>query len=301
MRHVCELVVARGAGRHASAAARRSGHGQGVPGPHDSPQLAVGTPPVLRIQLQPHERRDPGSGSPGTAPRARRTKNGRSLADGGTLLLDDVHELTLPAQAQLMRVLQQREFAMGAARDTGASAGAPHRHMRDQPRGRGHRGALPGRRLSPLSGFSIAVPPLRERRPTSRSWPTSSSRSSPATTASPPADFAPRARHADAIPMAGQRAGARQRDRTCGAVVRRRGGARPPPLARHPLGGRAGDGRRSSACRSRSTPTRRTCSSTPCAPPVGCAAARRGCCRPRTAFSTTRSASTPSTAGASRR
>jgi Nif-specific regulatory protein len=85
------------------------------------------------------------------------------LADGGTLFLDDVHELPAAAQAQLMRVLQQREFAAGptssplspqvrliATSETSLeSAVADNRFRADVF----HR----------LSGFSIAVPRLRDR------------------------------------------------------------------------------------------------------------------------------------------
>ena len=85
------------------------------------------------------------------------------LADGGTLFLDDVHELTAAAQAQLMRVLQQREFAA-----TPASA-SPSPQVRivataetsldDAVTDSRFRADVFHR----LSGFSIAVPRLRDR------------------------------------------------------------------------------------------------------------------------------------------
>jgi Nif-specific regulatory protein len=85
------------------------------------------------------------------------------LADGGTLLLDDVHELTSAAQAQLMRVLQQREFAAGpassplnplirvvATSETSLEAAVSDARFRADLF---HR----------LSGFSAGVPRLRDR------------------------------------------------------------------------------------------------------------------------------------------
>lgn len=85
------------------------------------------------------------------------------LADGGTLFLDDVHQLPGAAQQQLMRVLQQREFAAGAAstslhpqvRVIATSETSLEEAVTDN-RFRAdvfHR----------LSGFSIAVPRLRDR------------------------------------------------------------------------------------------------------------------------------------------
>ena len=83
------------------------------------------------------------------------------LADGGTLFLDDVHELTATAQAQLMRVLQLREFA--------ATPASPSAHVRlvatsetsldDAVTGGRFRADLFHR----VCGFSIAVPRLRDR------------------------------------------------------------------------------------------------------------------------------------------
>jgi Nif-specific regulatory protein len=85
------------------------------------------------------------------------------LADGGTLFLDDVHELPPPAQALLMRVLQLREFATGPASSTLtppvrviATSETPLENAVTDNRFRAdvfHR----------LSGFSIAVPRLRDR------------------------------------------------------------------------------------------------------------------------------------------
>jgi Nif-specific regulatory protein len=85
------------------------------------------------------------------------------LADGGTLFLDDVHELHAPAQAQLMRVLQQREFAAGP----GSSALTPQVRViatSETPL----EAAVAGDRFRAdvfhrLSGFSIPVPRLRDR------------------------------------------------------------------------------------------------------------------------------------------
>ena len=85
------------------------------------------------------------------------------LLDGGTLFLDDVHELPSPAQALLMRVLQQREFAAAPASATLtplvrviATSETPLESAVVDGRFRAdvfHR----------LSGFSIAVPRLRDR------------------------------------------------------------------------------------------------------------------------------------------
>jgi len=85
------------------------------------------------------------------------------LADGGTLFLDDVHELTAMAQGQLMRVLQQREFA------TGPASSPLHPQIRIVATSEITLDAVvtEGRFRADvfhrLSGFSIAVPRLRDR------------------------------------------------------------------------------------------------------------------------------------------
>jgi Nif-specific regulatory protein len=91
------------------------------------------------------------------------TKKRPLLADGGTLLLDDVHELTLPAQAQLMRVLQQREFAMGASETPAHPQVRLVATCEISLEGAATEGRFRADVYHRLSGFSIAVPPLRER------------------------------------------------------------------------------------------------------------------------------------------
>ena len=85
------------------------------------------------------------------------------LADGGTLFLDDLHELQAGAQAQLMRVLQQREFASGQA----SSALSPQVRVVATSETSLERAVSDHRFRADLfhrvSGFSIAVPSLRDR------------------------------------------------------------------------------------------------------------------------------------------
>jgi Nif-specific regulatory protein len=82
---------------------------------------------------------------------------------GGTLFLDDVHELQPAAQTHVMRVLQQREFAAGPSstplspqvRVVATSEISLERAVSD------HR--FRADLFHRLSGFSIAVPRLRDR------------------------------------------------------------------------------------------------------------------------------------------
>jgi Nif-specific regulatory protein len=86
-----------------------------------------------------------------------------ALADGGTLFLDDVHELTAAAQSQLMRVLQQREFASGPP----SSLLQPHVRVLATSEAALDAAISEGRFRADvfhrLSGFSIPVPRLRDR------------------------------------------------------------------------------------------------------------------------------------------
>lgn len=85
-------------------------------------------------------------------------------ADRGTLLLDEIGDLPLPAQAALLRVLQEEEvLPVGAARPVKLDlrvVSATHRDLEGMVAQQQFRPDL----LARLSGYVSTLPPLRERR-----------------------------------------------------------------------------------------------------------------------------------------
>jgi pSer/pThr/pTyr-binding forkhead associated (FHA) protein len=86
------------------------------------------------------------------------------LADGGTLLLDEVLDLPMAMQAKLLRVLQESEVvALGTARGTRVDVrfiSASQRLLADVAAGGAFRADLAAR----LDRHVLTLPPLRERR-----------------------------------------------------------------------------------------------------------------------------------------
>ncbi len=96
---------------------------------------------------------------------ALRDRTGRfELADGGTILLDEIGDLPLHVQAKLLRVIQERSFErVGDSRTITVNVriiAATHRDLRREVEASRFREDL----LYRLRVFPIEIPPLRQRR-----------------------------------------------------------------------------------------------------------------------------------------
>ncbi len=112
---------------------------------------------LLEAELFGHER--------GAFTGAVKRRDGRfKAADGGTLLLDEIAEVPLPAQAKLLRVLQEGTVEpLGTNESTRVDVriiSATHRNLRDRIKEGRFREDLYYR----LNVLDIEIPPLRERR-----------------------------------------------------------------------------------------------------------------------------------------
>ena len=126
-------------------------------GPHVKVNCATLPEALVESELFGHER--------GAFTGADRQRKGRfELADGGTILLDEVGELPLGTQAKLLRVLQEGEFErVGGSTTIKVSVrviAATNRKLHDEVSAGRFRQDLFYR----LNVYPITIPPLRQRR-----------------------------------------------------------------------------------------------------------------------------------------
>ncbi len=126
-------------------------------GPMMCVNCAALSPNLLESELFGHER--------GAFTGAEKLRKGRfELASGGTLLLDEVSEMSLPVQAKLLRVLQEREFERVGSSITLKTnvrvIATTNRDLSDWVARRRFREDLFFR----ISVLPLLIPPLRDRR-----------------------------------------------------------------------------------------------------------------------------------------
>ena len=127
----------------------------------DGPFVAINCgaipPDLLESELFGHEK--------GAFTGALTARKGRfEMAEGGTLLLDEIGDMSMPMQVKLLRVLQERSFERVGGNQTIKCnvrvIAATHRHLEDRIAEGSFREDLFYR----LNVFPIDMPPLRERR-----------------------------------------------------------------------------------------------------------------------------------------
>ena len=127
---------------------------------HDGPFVAINCgaipPDLLESELFGHEK--------GAFTGALSARKGRfEMADGGTLLLDEIGDMSLPMQVKLLRVLQERSFERVGGNQTIRCnvrvIAATHRDLEDRIASNQFREDLYYR----LNVFPIEMPSLRER------------------------------------------------------------------------------------------------------------------------------------------
>ena len=181
---------------------------------------------LLEAELFGHER--------GAFTGAVKRRDGRfKAADGGTLLLDEIAEVPLPAQAKLLRVLQEGTVEpLGTNESTQVDVriiSATHRNLRERIKEGRFREDLYYR----LNVLDIEIPPLRERRgdlPLLLQY--FLEQVHPARQAAVD-DLAARLGGAVAVPLPGQRARVRPRHRARGRAGGRRRDRGRAPARRH--------------------------------------------------------------------